>query len=88
MRSIQCSTVPSPKILKRDVAGFRIIKSRGDAGSSVKVSPNGMPGIVFQHILGTGRHLFKERNVYSTLQLVDSKTTPNVVVIATYQPAK
>jgi len=47
-----------------------------------------MPGIVFQHILGTGRRLFKERNVYSTLQLVDSKTTPNVVVIATYQPAK
>jgi hypothetical protein len=67
---------------------FQIIKYRGDEGSSVKVSPNGMPGIVFQHFLGTGRRLFREGNVYSTLQLVDSKTTPNVVVIATYQPAK
>jgi dihydrofolate reductase len=39
-------------------------------------------------ILGTGRKLFKDGSPYSTLQLVDSKTTPNGVVIATYQPAK
>jgi len=38
-------------------------------------------------ILGTGRRLFKEGSAYSTLHLVDSKTTPNGVVIATYQPA-
>jgi dihydrofolate reductase len=39
-------------------------------------------------ILGTGRRLFRDGSAYSTLQLVDSKTTPNGVVIATYQPAK
>jgi len=52
MRSIQFSTVPSPEILKRDVECFRIIKYTGDEGSSIKVSPNGMPGIVFQHSNG------------------------------------
>jgi dihydrofolate reductase len=39
-------------------------------------------------VLGTGRKLFKNGSPYSTLELVDSKTTPNGVVIATYQPAK
>lgn len=52
MRSIQFSAIPSPEILKRDVECFRVIKYRGDEGSSIKVSPNGMPGIVFQHING------------------------------------
>jgi len=52
MRSIQFSTAPSPEILKRDVECFRIIKYTGDEGSSIKVSPNGMPGIVFQHSNG------------------------------------
>jgi AraC-like DNA-binding protein len=44
--------VPSPEILKRDVECFRIIKYNGDEGSSINVSPNGMPGIVFQHCNG------------------------------------
>jgi AraC-like DNA-binding protein len=52
MRSIQFSTVPSPEILRRDVECFRIIKYTGDEGSSIKVAPNGMPGIVFQHSNG------------------------------------
>jgi dihydrofolate reductase len=39
-------------------------------------------------ILGTGRRLFREESAYSALQLVDSKTTPSGVVIATYQLAK
>jgi len=39
-------------------------------------------------ILGTGRRLFREGSAYSTLQLVDNKTTPNGVVISTYIPAK
>ena len=39
-------------------------------------------------ILGTGRRLFNEGSAFSTLQLVDSKTTPKGVVIATYQPTK
>ena len=36
-------------------------------------------------ILGTGHHLFRD-DVYSTLQLIESKTTPKGVIIATYQP--
>jgi dihydrofolate reductase len=39
-------------------------------------------------ILGSGRRLFREGSVYSALRLVDSKTTPTGVVIATYQPAE
>lgn len=39
-------------------------------------------------VLGTGQRLFRDGSTYSTLRLVDSKTTPNGVVIATYQPAK
>jgi dihydrofolate reductase len=39
-------------------------------------------------ILGSGRRLFREGSVYSALRLVDSKTTPTGVVIATYEPAE
>lgn len=39
-------------------------------------------------VLGTGRRLFRDGSAYSTLQLVDTKTTPTGVVIATYQPAE
>jgi dihydrofolate reductase len=39
-------------------------------------------------LLGTGQRLFREGSTYSTLRLVDTKTTPKGVVIATYQPAK
>lgn len=39
-------------------------------------------------VLGTGQRLFRERSAYSTLRLVDTKTTPKGVVIATYIPAK
>lgn len=39
-------------------------------------------------VLGTGQRLFRDGSTYSTLRLVDSKTTANGVVIATYQPAK
>jgi dihydrofolate reductase len=39
-------------------------------------------------VLGTGRRLFKDGSPYSSLKLVDSKTTPKGVVIATFQPAE
>jgi dihydrofolate reductase len=39
-------------------------------------------------VLGAGQRLFREGSAYSALQLVDSKTTPKGVVIATYIPAK
>ena len=52
MRSIEFLMVPSPEILRRDVECFRIINYSGDEGSAIQVSPNGMPGIVFQHCEG------------------------------------
>ena len=39
-------------------------------------------------VLGTGRHLFKDGSPYSSLKLVNSKTTPKGVVIATFQPGE
>jgi dihydrofolate reductase len=39
-------------------------------------------------ILGSGRHLFADGGPFTTLRLVDTKTTKTGVVIATYQPAE
>ena len=39
-------------------------------------------------VLGTGQRLFREGSTYSALQLVDTKSTPKGVIIATYQPAE
>lgn len=37
-------------------------------------------------VLGTGRRLFPDGGTFAALRLVGAKTTPNGVVIATYQP--
>jgi dihydrofolate reductase len=37
-------------------------------------------------ILGSGRRLFPDNSPYTSLELVDSKSTPTGVVIATYKP--
>lgn len=39
-------------------------------------------------VLGSGRRLFPDGAAFSTLKLVNSKTTPTGVVIATYEPAE
>lgn len=39
-------------------------------------------------ILGSGRHLFREDGGFAALQLVNSRTTSNGVVIATYKPVE
>jgi dihydrofolate reductase len=39
-------------------------------------------------VIGSGRRLFPEGGPFATLRLVNSRTTPNGVVIATYQPAE
>jgi AraC-like DNA-binding protein len=49
MRSLHFTLLPAPDILKRDVECFRIAHSSGEEGFALTVSPNGMPGIVFQH---------------------------------------
>ncbi len=38
-------------------------------------------------VLGTGRRLFPEGAVFTALKLIDIKSTPTGVAIATYQPA-
>jgi dihydrofolate reductase len=39
-------------------------------------------------ILGSGRRLFTDGSAHTALRLVDTKTTSNGVVIATYQPVE
>lgn len=88
-------------LLKGDVAeAVRLLKTQQDKdlvilGSGELIQTLMQYGLIDQYvllihplILGTGRHLFREGSAYSTLRLVDSKATPNGVVIATYQPAK
>jgi AraC-like DNA-binding protein len=48
MRSIQFTLLPAPDLLKKDVECFRIAHYSGEEGFALTVSPNGMPGIVFQ----------------------------------------
>lgn len=38
-------------------------------------------------VLGSGRRLFSDGGVFAELRLAGSRTTPNSVIIATYQPA-
>lgn len=39
-------------------------------------------------VLGSGRRLFRDGGAFATMELVDSKTSPKGVVIATYRPAR
>jgi AraC-like DNA-binding protein len=48
MSSIKFTILPAPEILKNDVECFRIAEYTGEEGLAIKVSPNGVPGIVFQ----------------------------------------
>jgi AraC-like DNA-binding protein len=48
MSSIKFNMLPAPEILKNDVECFRIVEYTGEEGLAIKVSPNGVPGIVFQ----------------------------------------
>ena len=48
MSSIKFNMLPAPEILKNDVECFRIVEYTGEEGVTIKVSPNGVPGIVFQ----------------------------------------
>ncbi len=48
MSSVQFAMLPVPDILKNDVECFRIAKHTGEEALAIKVSPNGVPGMVFQ----------------------------------------
>ncbi len=49
MSSISFDLLPAPEILKNDVECFSIAEYCGDEALAIKVSPRGIPGIVFQH---------------------------------------
>lgn len=52
MGPIKFNILPSPEILKNEVACIRIAEYIGEEGLAIKVSLNGLPGIVFQHHQG------------------------------------
>jgi len=52
MSSNTFNILPAPEILKKDVECFRVFEYVGEEGLAIKVSPNALPGIVFQHING------------------------------------
>jgi AraC-like DNA-binding protein len=52
MKSIKFSTFPAPEILKNEVEGFAIAEYPGEEALAIKLCPNGLPGIVFQHHQG------------------------------------
>jgi hypothetical protein len=52
MSSIQFTILPAPEILKNDVECLRIAEHTNEADMSIKVTPLGVPGIVFQHSNG------------------------------------
>lgn len=49
VRSMTFSYVPPLEDLKGDVEHFRIAEYAGSEGTAIKVCPNGLPGLVFQH---------------------------------------
>lgn len=52
MGSINFTVIPPTEALSCDVEYFRIAEYAGKEGLSIKVCPNGFPGIVFQHADG------------------------------------
>ncbi|HEY6542699.1 MAG TPA: hypothetical protein VIZ18_17275, partial [Ktedonobacteraceae bacterium] len=49
MSSIQFSILPPPATLKNDIECLRIAQHSGEEAMAIKVSPLGVPGLVFQH---------------------------------------
>jgi AraC-like DNA-binding protein len=47
MHSIQFTILPPPEILKNDIECVRIAEYSGEEGVAIKVSANGVPGMVF-----------------------------------------
>jgi AraC-like DNA-binding protein len=49
MSSIKFDILPAPAVLRGEVECIRVIEHRREEGVAIKVFPNGLPGIVFQH---------------------------------------
>ena len=49
VHELKFKIIPAPEGLKQEVECFRIAEYTGEEGLAIKVSLNGLPGIVFQH---------------------------------------
>ncbi len=49
MSSLKFDILPAPAVLRGEVECIRVIEHRREEGAAIKVFPNGLPGIVFQH---------------------------------------
>ena len=49
MRSLKFTILPPPAMLQQDVECIRIGEHSGEEGAAIKVAPNALPGIAFQH---------------------------------------
>jgi len=49
MGTLKFDVLTVPEILERDVECIRVIEYAGEQGVAINVSPNALPGIVFQH---------------------------------------
>jgi len=49
MSSIKFNILPAPETLRSEVQCIRVIEHRGEKEIAIKVFPNGLPGLVFQH---------------------------------------
>jgi len=52
MYAIQFTILPPPEILRNDIECVRIAEYSGEEGVAIKVSPNGVPGMVFHQSHG------------------------------------
>lgn len=101
MSSITFSVLPPVEALKSDVEYFRIAEYKGTDGVAVKVCPNGLPGIVFQHsngqsaiqsiVTSSGRmvHHFPTLYLYgqiTELAVMNFKSGPYTTVQAVLKP--
>jgi dihydrofolate reductase len=88
-------------LLKGDV-GSAVARLRKESGQSLLVMGSGELArslmaarlvdryilLIHPLVLGSGRRLFSEGSAFHALRLVESRATPNGVVIATYEPAE
>ena len=76
--------------LKREMAKDALILGSGELIRSLMAHDLVDEYVLLIHplVLGTGRRLFADGGVQSTLRLVSSSTAPNGVIMATYQPAR
>jgi dihydrofolate reductase len=85
---LEGDTAEAVAMLKKEPGGDLLIMGSGELVQSLMQSNVIDEYIVLIHplVLGFGRRLFSDGGAMASLEFVNSKATPNGVVIATYQP--